>query len=59
MVWGWTTPFTLFLLGLLAERTSLSVAFHATGVFVALLVGLLWIWAKKRLPSDSPALSSG
>lgn len=59
MVWGLTTPFTLFLLGLLAERTSLSFAFYATGACVVLLVGLLWIWAKKRLPSDGPALSSG
>ncbi len=57
-VWGFSTPVTLFLLGLLAEQTSLSFAFYATGAVVALLVGLLWIWAKKRLPSDSRALLS-
>jgi hypothetical protein len=48
-VWGFFTPTSLFLLGLLAERTSLSTAFYATGIVVALLVGVLWFWARTGL----------
>ncbi|HUV74676.1 MAG TPA: MFS transporter, partial [Anaerolineae bacterium] len=40
LMWGWTSPCTLFLLGVLAEKTSLSAAFYATGALVMLLVGL-------------------
>jgi len=59
LMWGWTSPCTLFLLGVLAEKTSLSAAFYATGALVMLLVGLLWLWARRKLPHDSPAPSPG
>jgi MFS family permease len=59
LMWGLTTPCTLFLLGVLADKTSLSAAFYATGALVILLVGLLWLWARRKFPHDRPAPSLG
>lgn len=58
-VWGFFTPTSLFLLGLLAEQTSLSTAFYATEIVVALLVGVLWFWARLGLPHNKCELSTG
>lgn len=48
--WALTTPIALLILGVIAERVSLSSTFFLTGLFVASCGGLLWTWARRMSP---------
>ena len=47
--WAVVSPVGVLLVGVLVDRVSLAAGFFVTEVVAVVCVGLLWIWAEKRL----------
>ncbi len=47
--WAVVTPSGVFLVGVLVDRISLAAGFLVTETMALVCVGLLWVWAEKRL----------